>query len=332
MELFLNILFLIIGLVMLVYGADFFVSGASAIAKKLKIPSIIIGLTVVAIGTSLPELAVGISGAINGNVNMAVGNVIGSNLSNMLLILGIVACIFPITIRKSSKKFDLPFLAIVTGLLLVFCCDVAFDGLKSNIIGRVESIFLLLIFVFYIVYNVKTTKKTKYNINFSDNLVNNEILHEKELKTWQIVIYVIFGLAAVVFGGECVSRTSQFIASKAGMSDTLIGLTIVAIGTSLPELATSIAAARKHETDIAVGNVLGSNILNIVLIIGAIGLIKPIEVSNDILVDLCILFGLTTMFSILAITKKKLSRLDGALFIVLYFMYIAFAIVRNYCF
>ena len=306
MEIFLNILFLVLGLIFLVYGADFFVSGASAIAKKLKVPSIVIGLTIVAIGTSLPELAVGISGAISGNIDVAVGNVIGSNISNIFLILGMVAIIFPITFRRSNKKFDLPFLAIVTGALLVFCCDTIFDDFDSNIISGVESIFLLLMFVFYITFNIKNTRRTKYNIDFSENLVNNEVLHEKELKVWQIVLYVVLGLAAVVFGGECVSRTSQFIASKAGMSDTLIGLTIVAVGTSLPELATSIAAARKHETDIAVGNVL--------------------------IIELCILFALTTFFSLLAIFKKRLSRKDGIIFVVIYILYIAFAIIKNYCF
>ena len=332
MEIFLNILFLVLGLIFLVFGADFFVSGASAIAKKLKVPSIVIGLTIVAIGTSLPELAVGISGAISGNTDVAIGNVVGSNISNIFFILGMVAIIFPITFKRSNKKFDLPFLAIVTGALLVFCCDTIFDDFDSNIISRVESIFLLLMFVFYITFNIKNTRKTKYNIDFSDNLVNNEVLHEKELKVWQIVLYVVLGLAAVVFGGECVSRTSQFIASKAGMSDTLIGLTIVAVGTSLPELATSIAAARKHETDIAVGNVLGSNILNIILIIGSIGIIRPIVVSTNLIIELCILFVLTTFFSILAIFKKKLSRREGIIFVVIYILYIATAIIKNYCF
>ena len=324
MEILLNIGLLILGLVFLIKGADFFVSGASAIAKKLKVPAIIIGLTVVAIGTSLPELAVSVSSAILGSVDMAVGNVIGSNLSNMLLILGIVATISCVKVKESSKKFDFPMLILVTGLLLIFSCDVILSGQENNIISRTESIILLLIFVYYIVKNVKNAK----NGQIEEKTEQNE--NAKILKNWQIVVYVILGLVAVVFGGEFVSRSAQFLAIKAGMSETLVGLTIVALGTSLPELATSIIASKKGESDLAVGNIIGSNILNIVLILGAVGTITNISVSSELIIDLLILFVLTLFFVFIAIRKMQITRLWGIVLIVLYVLYMTYAILRNY--
>lgn len=324
MEILLNIGLLILGLVFLIKGADFFVSGASAIAKKLKVPAIIIGLTVVAIGTSLPELAVSVSSAILGSVDMAVGNVIGSNLSNMLLILGIVATISCVKVKESSKKFDFPMLILVTGLLLIFSCDVILSGQENNIISRTESIILLLIFVYYIVKNVKNAK----NGQIEEKTEQNE--NAKILKNWQIVVYVILGLVAVVFGGEFVSRSAQFLAIKAGMSETLVGLTIVALGTSLPELATSIIASKKGESDLAVGNIIGSNILNIVLILGAVGTITNIGVSSELIIDLLILFVLTLFFVFIAIRKMQITRLWGIVLIVLYVLYMTYAILRNY--
>ncbi len=324
MEILLNIGLLILGLVFLIKGADFFVSGASAIAKKLKVPAIIIGLTVVAIGTSLPELAVSVSSAISGSVDMAVGNVIGSNLSNMLLILGIVATISCVKVKESSKKFDFPMLILVTGLLLIFSCDILLNGQENNIISRTESIILLLIFVYYIVKNVKNAK----NGQKEEKTEQNE--NAKILKNWQIVVYVILGLVAVVFGGEFVSRSAQFLAIKAGMSETLVGLTIVALGTSLPELATSIIASKKGESDLAVGNIIGSNILNIVLILGAVGTITNISVSSELIIDLLILFVLTLFFVFIAIRKMQITRLWGIVLIVLYVLYMTYAILRNY--
>ena len=337
MEIFLNILFLIIGMVLLIGGANFFVNGASAVAKKLKVPAIIIGLTIVAIGTSLPELAISITAAIQGSIDMSVGNVIGSNMMNMLLIIGIACVISPIIVQKSSKRFDFPMLIIVTTLLVLFCCDTILDGAGVNVITRTESIILLAIFVFYIISNVLTAKKErqfveKYELAHNEEVVKEETKVKKELPLWLVIIYIVFGLAAVVFGGECVSRTSQFLAAKAGMSEALIGLTIVAVGTSLPELATSIVAAKKGENDLALGNILGSNILNIVLILGSVGTITQISVSSTILIDLAILLASTSIFAFLSLRKGKLGRIEGIILISIYVLYLTFAIVRNYCF
>ena len=350
MEIFLNILFLIIGIVLLIKGADFFVSGASAVAKKLKVPSIIIGLTIVALGTSLPELAVSITSAIKGSVDLAVGNVVGSNIANICLILGLSAIFNKIVLQEDTKKFDLPFLILVTGLLLLFSCDVFLDGATQSVVSRTESVVLLGLLVFYTITQIKHAKaknqfcessepvveKTDFDDDKKENTEAGEEKlvekKEKELKVWQIVVYLIVGLAAVVFGGECVSSTAKFLALKAGMSEALVGLTIVAVGTSLPELATSIIAAKKGETDLALGNVIGSNIANIILILGVVGVITPMAVSQTILTDLLILFVFTLVFVFMSLRKKQVGKMEGIILLCMYISYITFAVVRNYCF
>ena len=340
MDIFLNILFFVIGIVLLIKGADFFVSGASAIAKKLKVPMLIIGLTIVAFGTSLPELAVSISSAIKGSTDMAAGNVIGSNMFNMLFILGFVALFNSVKLADSAKSFDLPFMVIVTAMLAIVSCDTIFDGAAANTITRVESFILVGFMLYYFIVLVKNgIKYSKINLEhaFEKNkeipkFENKPEKDTKELKVWQMIVYTICGLAAVVFGGECVSATSQFLAIKAGMSEALVGLTIVAMGTSLPEFATSVIAAKKGETDLALGNVIGSNILNIVLILGVCGSITKIPVSMTILTDLLILLVFTIVLAIMALRKGRLKRTEGIILICMFFAYMAFAIVRNYCF
>ena len=353
MEIFLNILFLIIGMVLLIKGADFFVSGASAVAKKLKVPSIIIGLTIVALGTSLPELAVSVASAIKGSVDLSVGNIVGSNIANMCLILGMSAIFSTIKLSDNTRKFDLPFMVLVTGVLLLFSCDVLLDGGSQAIVSRSESILLLGLLVFYTITQIKHTKsenqfcesnqpvvektdltsdKSSATVNIEKEEKPAEQKQEKELKVWQIVLYLVFGLAAVVFGGECVSSTAKFLAIKAGMSEALVGLTIVAVGTSLPELATSVIAARRKETDLALGNVIGSNIVNIVLILGVVGTISPMTMSLTILTDLVILFVFTLVFVAMSLRRKQVGKLEGIILIGMYVSYITFAVIRNYCF
>ena len=334
MAIFLNILFLILGMVLLIKGADFFVSGASAVAKRFKIPSLFIGLTIVALGTSLPELSVSLAGAIKKNVDMSVGNIVGSNFMNLFLIFGISALIRPTQIKKTSKKLDFPFLIGITFLLLLFSVDTYINGANTNIITRTESIILIIVFLIYMMLSIFIAKK-EHQLMFDappPQNAENQKKAEKDLKIWQIVLFIILGLGAVVFGAECVSTTAQFLAKKIGMSDTLVGLTIVAIGTSLPELATSVIASVKGETELAVGNLIGSSIFNIALILGSVGLITPINVSSTILIDTLILFVFTTIFSVLCMAKKNISKWMGALFIFMYVAYLIFAIVRNYCF
>lgn len=319
MTIFLNILFLILGLALLVKGADFFVSGASAIAKRFKIPAMFIGITIIALGTSLPELSVSIASAIKGSPNLSVGNVVGSNMMNMLLILGIVALIKPVPIKKNSKKIDFPFLVGITLLLLLFCADTFLNNGTINSISRFECIVMLVILIIYIILSVFNAKKEhslmyKRPQEIQETIIQEETSQEskkkkkvkQELKIWQIVILIIFGLGAVVFGAECVSTTAQYLAIKMGMSETLVGITLVSIGTSLPELATSITASIKGENEMALGNIIGSNVINIALVLSMVGVISPINVSTPILVDMLILTICTIIFACVCIFRKKI--------------------------
>lgn len=336
MEIFLNFLFLIIGMVLLIKGADFFVSGASAIAKRCKVPSLFIGLTIVAFGTSLPELSVSITSAISNSIDMSVGNIVGSNMFNMLLIIGVVSLFSPLKMSVSSKKIDLPFLIVITGALLLFSLDHVLNGDINNVLSRTESILFLAILVLYLYILISNAKRTRKQINQEySNLDNSVEVHdnaEKELKIWQIVLFVVFGLAAVVFGGECVASTAKFLAIKMGMSEALVGLTIVSIGTSLPELVTSVIAAKKGENDIALGNVIGSNVMNISLILGSVGLIAQAPISSVIVTDIIILFASTIIFSVMCARKSNVSKREGIILLLMYLAYFAFAIIRNYCF
>ena len=339
MEIFLNILFLIVGMVLLIKGADYFVSGASSVASRLKVPSIFIGLTIVALGTSLPELSVSITSAISGSIDMSVGNIVGSNLFNMLLILGIIAIFNPVKMSKATNKIDFPFLVAITGIFVLFGFDMVLNGDSQNILSRTESIILVILLVLYLsilIFNANRSRKRKLKQNkyFEDNNFElpKEESEEKQLKIWQIILYLTLGLGAVVFGGECVSTTAQFLAIKMGMSEALVGLTIVALGTSLPELVTSIVAAKKGENDLALGNVVGSNIMNISLILGSVGLISQAPISTVILTDMLILFVSTIIFVIACLQKSHISKKEGILFICIYIAYLAFAIIRNYCF
>lgn len=342
MTTFLNILFLIIGMVLLIKGADFFVDGASAVARKFKIPSFIIGLTIVAIGTSLPELSISLSSSIAGTSDMTLGNIIGSNLANLLLILGSASVFSTIKISKSNTKTEIGFLIVLTSALLLFSADNLFNN-EENLINRTESIILVALFSFYMTTTIRTALKNKVNNqnkqqkNISEEIINeeksnlNDVKPEKELSIWRIIIYIILGLGAVVFGGECVCSTAQYLALKLGMSEALVGLTVVAIGTSLPELVTSIVAAKKRENEIAFGNVIGSNISNIGLVLGLSGTLTTTPVSNVILTDLIILFILTTISSIVIIRKKEINKVFGFILVLTYVLYLTFAIVRNYC-
>lgn len=339
MTIFLNILFLVIGMVLLIKGADFFVNGASAVAKKLKVPSIFIGLTIVALGTSLPELSVSIVSAISGSIDMSVGNIVGSNMFNMLFVLGFVAIFAPISMSKATNKIDFPFMIAITGVFVLFGFDRILNGAELNVLSRSESIILIVLLVLYIsilIFNANRTRKRKLKQEKYLQSKNVEIKPEedeiKDLKVWQIVLYLILGLGAVVFGGECVASTAEYLAIKMGMSEALVGLTIVAFGTSLPEFVTSVMAAKKGENDLALGNVVGSNIINISLILGSVGLISQAPISATILVDMVILFASTLLFVICCVQKEKISKGEGILFVSMYVAYLIFAIVRNYCF
>lgn len=338
MSIFLNILFLVVGMILLIKGADYFVSGASAVAKKLKIPAMFIGLTIVAIGTSLPELSVSITSAIQNSVDLSVSNVIGSNMCNTFLILGIVSIFSKVKLSASTKKIDFPFLIAITSALALFACDAFINKTNTNILSRTDSIVLIVLLILYfciLLSNARKERKQALENSFEIPTTEEHSSEETKtsnLKVWQIVLYIVLGLSAVIFGGECVSTTSKFLAIKAGMSENLVGLTIVAVGTSLPELVTSIVAAKKGENDIALGNVVGSNIVNISLILGLVGTITQINVSEIILTDILILLGLTLFFGLMCAKKSQIGKKEGIVMFIMYISYIAFAIVRNYCF
>lgn len=324
---FVDILILIVGFVALIKGADWFVDGASALAKKLKVPGLIIGLTVVAMGTSLPELAVSTSAAIQGSNEIAVSNVVGSNLFNTLMVLGICALIKPIPVGERVLNRDFPVNLGVTFLLLV---GSGYHALKKGVlihaamsdnvgmVSRPLGIVLLLIFVAYIVFLIRDAQKHPLE----------EQEEYEDMPGWKCALLIVVGIALIIAGGEAVVYGAKAIALAAGMSETLVGLTIVALGTSLPELVTSIIAARKGETGMAVGNVVGSNIFNILLILGVSSTIHPVAVNVASIWDMLILIGIGILTYVFGLTRKAIKRPEGAVMVVLYIAAMVFAIVR----
>lgn len=311
------VIVLLIGFLLLVKGADWFVEGASSIAKKIKIPSFVIGLTIVAFGTSAPELAVSVTAALKGSNDIAIGNVVGSNIFNTLVVLGMSAAIMPIIVEKGMIKRDYPMSIFVSLLLGVLAMDTILWKKPGMQIGRGDGIILLLVFAVYMFMTVKAG-------------IQNRIEDEpvEELSLWKSILIAVLGLAGIVLGGDWSVDGAKEIARILGMSEALIGLTIVAIGTSLPELVTSIVAARKGENDIAVGNVIGSNIFNILLILGVSSLIHPMDVSQTYLYDIGMLI-LTMLAVYLPIAKtKKVGRGTGIVMVLCYVVYTVYLILR----
>ncbi|HBJ1645663.1 TPA: calcium/sodium antiporter [Clostridium botulinum] len=329
-----NYIILLLGFVLLIKGADIFVDGASVIAKKLGIPAVIVGLTIVSLGTSAPELAVSLISSLNGSNEIAIGNVIGSNIFNTLMVLGTTAIVLPLIIKKETVKNDFLVNTSVTILLFLFTFDSLFMS-DTNIISRLDGLILILICIFYVVVLIKKAKKmpnedlnedtTELKNSLVDNNIEVNILHK--------VIFMIIGVAGIVVGGNLVVDSATNIAYSLGMSEKLVGLTIVAAGTSLPELVTSIVAALKGENDIALGNVLGSNIFNILLILGLSSLINPIHVSQALMTDFIYLIVINLLLIGLVFfnkaKEKKLTRIEGFLLVGLYLSYMAYIIIRN---
>lgn len=308
----LNYVLLVVGFVLLIKGADFFVDGASSIAAKLKVPSLIIGLTVVSIGTSLPEAAVSISASLSGNNAISLGNVIGSNIFNLLVVVGASAVILPIATDKDLLKRDMPVNIGITVLL----CVLLLDGTLS----RIDAAILLVLLAAYMFILIRGALKNRA-----------EEEDEKKVLSWvKSLIFVVVGAAAIIFGGDMVVDNATAIATKLGMSETLVGLTIVAIGTSLPELVTSIIAAKKGDSGIAMGNVMGSCIFNILFILGMAGVIQPLTADSAFFIDSSILIGIGVITMIFALTKKKTGRLEGAALLLIYIGYTAYIIMRAF--
>lgn len=307
-------LLLILGFVLLIKGADFFVEGSSDVARLFKIPSVVIGLTIVAAGTSAPEAAVSITAGLAGSNDIALNNVIGSNVFNLLVVVGVCAAIKVFTADEIIFKRDLPICIGLTALLTIFL----FDGS----LGLVDGIVLLVLFVSYIAMTVVIALKGR-----DKNQPEEET--KKQRKWWLSLIFIAGGLAGVIFGGDLVVDSASKIAVNLGMSEALVGLTIVALGTSLPELVTSATAARKGDSGMALGNVVGSNIFNILLILGSSSVLSPIGTNANTMFDILFCLGVTIFtFVAIALCKKKVNRPVGIAMILLYIAYMIFAIIR----
>lgn len=313
-----NILLIALGFALLVKGADFLVDGASGVAKRFHIPEIIIGLTIVSIGTSMPELFVSITSAIDGYSDMAIGNVIGSNLCNLLLILGISAAINPIIFKKETKLIEIP-ICIGTSIVFLILANI------GNSISRIDAIILIALFIAFICYTIMMAKKGEDFDEISEEEKQRSAEEGKKRKIIVNIIYIIVGIIALKIGGDLVVERSEKIAKMFNVSDKIIGLTIVAIGTSLPELVTSVTAALKKNSDIAIGNIIGSNIFNMLLIIGAAAAISPMNYNTSYNLQMGILIVATIVLGIFPYTDRKdeMTISNGITYLMLYALYMA---------
>ncbi len=315
-------LLLIIGFGLLVKGADYFVEGSSDIAKLLRIPPILIGLTVVAFGTSSPEAAVSISAALKGSGSIVLGNLIGSNIFNASLIIGVTAMIYPLKVERQTIRKEIPLALLSSIVLLVMMADVSLQNLSENLVTRSDGLILLGFFSIFLYYIIEVATHTRENTN-SENI----IIDKKDIS--KSVIYTIGGLAAIIFGGDMVVKNSIRIALTLGMSETLVGLTIVAVGTSLPELITSITAAFKKESEIALGNIVGSNIFNILFILGISSTISPVLVDSKMFLDAIVMIAVTLALLLSSSSNRKVSKAEGLFLVLAYVIYTIYIIIRN---
>lgn len=317
-----SFILLIVGFVLLVKGADFFVDGSSSIAKFLKIPSIVIGLTIVAFGTSAPEAAVSIIAGINGSNDIAVGNVIGSNVFNILVVLGVSAAIKSVSIDSQIIKKDYPFMILATLALALFSFFSFFGNGTVHSISRIEAFILLALMAVFLYSVISSALRTRKE--------NASALEDDKPKygIGKSILFTLGGLAGIIIGGQLVVDSASDIATGFGMSENLVGLTIVAVGTSLPELVTSIVAARKGESDIAIGNVVGSNVFNILFVLAASAAITPMNIGAQSLVDLIVLIAITLLTYVFCVTQKKVTRPEGVTLVLMYIGYMTYAIVR----
>lgn len=333
----LEIIFLLVGFVLLIKGADYFIDGSSVVAKKLKVPSIVIGLTIVAIGTSLPELAVSSLASAQGENEIALSNVIGSNIFNLLMVLGVTAFFISIPVKKSILKREMPFLLIITLITAFFAGDALWFGNvigKINIldfqngnetigtVSRIDGAVLILLFAGFIIWTVRYALAERKKCEDSNEVI--EII-----SNGKCAAYIFGGILAIVVGGQLVVESARHLALAAGMSETLVGLTVVAFGTSLPELVTSAVAGKKGEADIAVGNVVGSNIANILLVLGMSAVISPVTISMMSIIDTVISLFVTVAVFVVAKTQQKIEKKEGIFLVFIYILFVLYIISRQ---
>lgn len=311
-----NVLLLLVGFVALIVGADKLVDGASNLAQRLGIPNIVIGLTIVAFGTSAPELVVNAFAAAEGSTEMVLGNVIGSNLFNVLGILGVCAVIAPLTVQNNTTWIEIPLSLLAAVAVWIVANDVLLDNASANVITRTDGLILLLFFAIFLVYNITLSQKTSDDTEI-------EVKHYTYLKS---ILFIVLGLAGLVIGGRLIVNSAVEIATMFGMSERVIGLTIVSIGTSLPELATSVVAVRKKNVDIAIGNVVGSNIFNIFLVLGVSTVINTVSVMEASFIDIILNLVAGVLLFLFLFTGKgrRLERWEGICFLLIYIAYLIY--------
>lgn len=315
------ILLIVVGFALLIKGADFLVDGASALAKKFHIPEIIIGLTIVSIGTSMPELFVSSTSTINGSSDMALGNIIGSNSCNLLLILGLSSLIRPVKFQRETRLIEMPMGLFITIVFFIFCNT----GLE---ISRVEAVILLIMFAMFITYTIIMGKKGE---KFDDDGSVEEVKKSnKEISITKSIIFIVIGIIALKYGGDFTVDNAIIIARNLNISEKVISLTMLAVGTSLPELVTSVTAAIKGNSDIAIGNIIGSNIFNILFIIGISGLISPLSYNVTYNVQMIILVIASIVLSLFPVIppKNEMSRVNGSIYLLMYIGYVALLLVN----
>ncbi len=309
---------LICGFALLTKGADFFVEGAAATAGKLKVPAFIIGMTIVAMGTSAPECAVSITAALKNNNQLAVSNAVGSNIFNLMVVCGMCALVSPLAVKTSILRKEFPFSVLVAILLLA-------AGITGMNVGRIDGVLLLAVFSVFLFWMVRSAQKARKQ---EEHAVGEDAKQVKELSLIRCVCYIAGGLAAIVLGGDWVVDGASVIAESFGMSQNLIGLTVVAFGTSLPELVTSFAAARKSQADMALGNVIGSNIFNILLIIGLAAAISPMSFNMENVIDTVILIGMSIEVYFFCRKDHDIRRAEGVVMLAEYAVYVVYICIR----
>lgn len=314
---------LLVGFALLIKGADFFVEGASKIAQALRVSPLLIGLTIIAFGTSSPEATVSIVSALEGSAGVAIGNVIGSNIFNITLVVGITALLNPLKVESETIRKEIPFTLLASFALLILISDVSLQGLSGNFITRSDGLILLLFFAIFLYYIFEVARHSREKENLE--------IEEKQVSiSWgKYIFFTIGGLAAIILGGDMVVDNATSIALSFGMSETLVGLTIVAVGTSLPELITSVTAAVKKQSEIALGNIVGSNIFNILLVLGSASVISPLAVESKIFFDLIIMIFLTGLLLIFSRTKYRIGKVEGIILAIFYIAYTIYIILRN---
>lgn len=316
----LDYLFLVGGIALIIFSANWLVEGASSIAKTYGLSDLVIGLTIVAFGTSAPELTVNLFSALQGSTDIAIGNVLGSNIANIFLIAGIAALIYPLSIQKNTTWKEIPLSLLAAIVLGIIANDQLIDGSETgNFVSRIDGLILLCFFVIFMVYTMEIAKSGP-----------EEEEDYKKMPLWKGLILVGAGLAGLYFGGKYLVEGAKNIAQELGMSEKLIGLTIIAIGTSLPEMATSVVAALKKKTDIAIGNIVGSNIFNIFFILGLTSVIQPLPFSPSINFDIgvTILASFLLFLTTITLGKKRVDRIEGGIFVLLYIGYIIYSLLR----